>query len=518
MQHLPATKKPWIGAHLVNGATICGPPSVLEKVRKIPEFSRCKIISIPIRVPAHASALFTSNDVGWILKNTLAASWASYSSSIPMVSSATGKLIWAGNLRSLLQTALLEILTEPMRWDKINRELPNILRASGASHILLKPVATTSEAIVQSALKESFQKSGDSDGFQSFLSWPSMDEPSSTSVDIVYPEDETKPQGASGRHDQSKIAIIGMSGRFPEADDPEQFWDLLRRGLDVVKEVPPKRWDVKTHIDSSCKRKNTGATPWGCWLETAGLFDPRFFGISPKEAPQLDPGQRVALLTTYEALEMAGVVPGTTPSTQHDRFGVFHGVTSNDWMETNSAQNIDTYFIVGGNRAFMPGRINFCFDFTGPSYAIDTACSSSLAAIHLACNSLWHGDIDTAIAGGTNMVNNPDGHAGLDRGFFLSRTGNCKPFDDKADGYCRAEGAGTVVLKRLEDAEADGDPILAVIGGAFTNHSAESDSITRPHVGAQKTLFNKVLNTSGVDAHDLSYIEMHGTGKLVELA
>jgi acyl transferase domain-containing protein len=194
--------------------------------------------------------------------------------------------------------------------------------------------------------------------------------------------------------------------------------------------------------------------------------------------------------------------------------GVFHGVTSNDWMETNSAQDIDTHFVVGGNRAFMPGRINFCFDFSGPSYAIDTACSSSLAAVQLACAALWRGDIDTAIAGGTNMINNPDGHAGLDRGFFLSRTGNCKTFDENADGYCRAEGVGTVILKRLEDALADGDPIQAVILAANTNHSADSDSITRPHADTQKVLFDKVLNATGIDAYDLSYIEMHGTGTL----
>ena len=431
-----------------------------------------------------------------------------------MISSSSGKLIWAGNLRSLLETAVQEILTEPLRWDKIIEEIPRILRSNGASQIKLVPIATTSETVLYSALKEHHQSSTESKNYWPHSSaWPSPEDLADTSIELVYPDEEKPIKAAPGRYDQSKIAIIGMSGRFPEADDPEAFWDLLRRGLDVVKEVPPKRWNVKTHVDPACKRKNTGATPWGCWLDNAGLFDPRFFGISPKEAPQLDPGQRVALMTTYEALEMAGVVPGTTPSTQPDRFGVFHGVTSNDWMETNSAQDVDTYFIVGGNRAFMPGRINFCFNFTGPSYAIDTACSSSLAAIHLACNSLWKGDIDTAIAGGTNMINNPDGHAGLDRGFFLSRTGNCKPFDDNADGYCRAEGAGTVILKRLEDAEADGDPILAVILGASTNHSAESDSITRPHVGAQKALFRKVLNTSGVDPHDLSYIEMHGTGK-----
>ncbi|KAK4981176.1 hypothetical protein LTR28_002473 [Elasticomyces elasticus] len=229
----------------------------------------------------------------------------------------------------------------------------------------------------------------------------------------------------------------------------------------------------------------------------------------------MDPAQRMALMSTYEAMERAGIVPDTTPSVQRDRIGVFHGVTSNDWMETNTAQNIDTYFITGGNRGFIPGRINFCFEFSGPSYTNDTACSSSLAAIHLACNSLWRGDCDTAVAGGTNMIFTPDGHAGLDKGFFLSRTGNCKAFDDKADGYCRAEGVGTVFIKRLEDALADNDPILAVILDAKTNHSAMSDSMTRPHKGAQIDNISAVLNTACIHPNTLDYIELHGTGTQV---
>ena len=136
----------------------------------------------------------------------------------------------------------------------------------------------------------------------------------------------------------------------------------------------------------------------------------------------MDPAQRMALLTATEAIEQAGLVPGRTQSTQKDRVGVYFGSTSNDWMETNSAQNIDTYFIPGGNRAFIPGRFFFNFKLSCEIYTIDTACSSSLAAIHLACNALWRGEVDTAIVGGTNVLTNPDMTAGLDRGHFLSRT------------------------------------------------------------------------------------------------
>lgn len=256
----------------------------------------------------------------------------------------------------------------------------------------------------------------------------------------------------------------------------------------------------------------SGHYSFGCWLDDPAAFDARFFNISPREAPQIDPAQRLALLTAYEAIEQAGIVPDATSSTRRDRVGVFYGVTSNDWMETNTAQEIDTYFIPGGNRAFIPGRINYFFKFSGPSYTVDTACSSSLSAIHIACNALWRGDVNTAITGGTNVLTNPDMTAGLDRGHFLSRTGNCKTFDDTADGYCRGEGVASVILKRLDDALADNDPILGLILGAYTNHSAEAESITRPHVGAQRAIFSKILNDAGVEPASVGYIECHGTG------
>lgn len=217
-------------------------------------------------------------------------------------------------------------------------------------------------------------------------------------------------------------------------------------------------------------------------------------------------------MTAFEALEMAGVVPDRTPSTQRDRVGVFYGMTSDDWREVNGGQDIGTYYIPGCNRAFTPGRINYFFKFSGPSVNVDTACSSSAAAINLACNSLWRNDCDMAVAGGTNVMTSPDSFAGLDKGHFLCKSGNCKTFDDGADGYCRADAVGTVILKRLEDALADKDPIQAVICGAYTNHSAEAESITRPHIGAQAAIFRRILNDSGHDPLDISYIEMHGTG------
>lgn len=253
-------------------------------------------------------------------------------------------------------------------------------------------------------------------------------------------------------------------------------------------------------------------TPYGCFIDEPGLFDPRFFNMSPREANQTDPMQRLALSTAYEAMEMAGFVRDRTPTTQAHRVATFYGQTSDDWREINAAQDIDTYFITGGVRAFGPGRINYHFGFSGPSFSVDTACSSSMAAIQLACTSLRARDCDTVFAGGMNVMTNPDIFSGLSKGQFLSKTGSCKTYDDGADGYCRGDGVVTLILKRLEDAVSENDPILGVIAGIATNHSAEAVSITHPHVGAQQFLFQKVMDDASVDVRAVGYVEMHGTG------
>lgn len=181
--------------------------------------------------------------------------------------------------------------------------------------------------------------------------------------------------------------------------------------------------------------------------------------------------------------------------------------------EVNTAQEVSTYFIPGGCRAFGPGRINYFFKFSGPSFSIDTACSSSLATIQAACTSLLSGDTDTVVAGGMNVLTNSDAFAGLGQAHFLTKTPNaCKTWDATADGYCRADGIGSIVMKRLEDAEADNDNILGVILGSATNHSAEAISITHPHADSQSFLSRQLLSAAGIDPMDVSYVEMHGTG------
>lgn len=448
---------------------------------------------VPIHGPYHASHLYDARDINRIMESWPQEEFASYTPQIPTLSSETGKVFQLESLEELLKVSLEEILLRQLCWDKIIDSCASTLAAAPAKCTLLPISSTATQSLYSSLTKAGF---------------------SNLEVGNAIGDVQKDPEGANrtGRAEQSKIAIIGLSGRFPEAEDTEAFWDLLYKGLDVHREVPADRWDVKAHVDMDGNTRNTSKVQYGCWINEPGMFDPRFFNMSPREALQADPAQRLALLTAYEALEMAGFIPDSSPSTQKNRVGVFYGMTSDDYREINSGQDIDTYFIPGGNRAFTPGRINYYFKFSGPSVSVDTACSSSLAAIHVACNSLWRNDSDSAVAGGVNILTNPDNHAGLDRGHFLSRTGNCNTFDDGADGYCRADGIGSVVLKRLEDAQADNDPIYGVISGAYTNHSAEAVSITRPHVGAQAYIFDKLLNEADVDAKDVSYIEMHGTG------
>ena len=492
---VPQNSKPYISAYMPKSITLSGPPRSLAQLTSSKDFKDLGYKTFQIEGlygPYHAPHLYSQSDVEEIVGTLVPVSVNVRLKRIPLFSS-TGTKVKGASFEELLKAAVEQILRQPIRWSGMLEELESCLRVMAPKRFGIVPIGSMADQLIYTALKQ--------------MSLTPILSPKIGPSKLFSPENgsETNP-GAP------KLAIIGMSGRFPGARDNDAFWELLHQGLDVHKPAPALHWDIKTHVDPTGTRKNTSATPYGCWLDDPADFDARFFNISPREAPQIDPAQRLALMTAYEAIEQAGIVPDATPSTRRDRVGVFYGVTSNDWMETNSAQDIDTYFIPGGNRAFIPGRINYCFKFSGPSFAVDTACSSSLAGIHLACSLLWRGDIDTAIAGGTNVLTNPDFTAGLDRGHFLSRTGNCKTFDDSADGYCRGEGVGTVIIKRLDDAIADKDPVLGLILGASTNHSAESESITRPHVGAQRAVFSKILNQGAVDPYTVSYVEMHGTG------
>ena len=209
---------------------------------------------------------------------------------------------------------------------------------------------------------------------------------------------------------------------------------------------------------------------------------------------------------------MPGYTPYGSPSTAGDRIETFFGQTLDDNREANASQNIEIYYVSGGIRAFGPGRLNYHFKWEGPSYCVDAACASSALSVQMAKSSRRAHECDTAVAGGTNILTGVDMFSGLSRGSFLSPTGSCKTFHDEADGYYRGEGVGSVVLKRLEDAIAEGDNPQAVIKSATTNHSANAISIPHPHAGAQQKLIRQVLREADVEPNDIDYVEMHGTG------
>ena len=371
--------------------------------------TRLKSRYLDIESPYHAAHLFDAADVEQIVGYAAredADAVARQIPRIPLLSSSTGKIVTASDFTGLLQTVVQEALREPVRWDLVLASCRTLLAQAQTQKCAIVSFSSNAASMVSTTLAKDMS-----------IQVAIQDVSSSQATGKVPPSPPT------GRFEHSKIAIIGYSGRFPSAASNEAFWELLRAGRDVHREIPPDRFDWKTHFDPTGKKKNTSRVKYGCFIDEPGLFDTRFFNMSPREAENTDPAQRLAIMTTYEAMEMAGMVRNRTPSTQQDRVGVFFGTTSDDWREVNSGQDVGTYFIPGGNRAFVPGRISYFFRFSGPSLSIDTACSSSFAAIQAACSYLWRGECDTAIAGGTNVLTNPDNFAGLDRGHFLSTTG-----------------------------------------------------------------------------------------------
>ena len=488
---MPESARAYVTAVGHNECIISGEPQRLTQLERHSELIRnARRQDVPSTGHWHAPHLYRREQVTQILDPFVKTLHDLGHSHRTMLSSGTGKVIECQTARSLFELALVDLLGKSMQLDKLQQAIHDFVLEQQP-----KPVSMLTFQTSWDPLRIESATSTDSLKLQDFSGWCSHSRAK-----------------AKGRHEASNIAIIGMSCRLPGADDTEELWDLLQRGQETHKEIPKDRFDVKTHYDPAGKRNNTSHTPYGCFIDKPGLFDARLFNMSPREAKETDPMHRLALVTAYEALEMSGFVLNATPSTQQDRVGTFYGQTCDDWRDVNGAQNIETYFISGGVRAIAPGRINYYFGFRGPSYSVDTACSSSLAAVQSACQTLRAGDCDTAVTGGLNILTAPDIFAGLSKGSFLSETGSCKTWDETADGYCRADGVGSVILKREEDAIADKDNILGIILASGTNHSADAISITHPHAGNQAYLYRNVLHTAGVDPLDVGYVEMHGTG------
>jgi len=308
------------------------------------------------------------------------------------------------------------------------------------------------------------------------------------------------------------VAVIGLGCRFPGAENPQAFWKLLREGRDAVREIPRERWDINAYYDPNPDAPGRITTRWGCFLDRMDLFDANFFGIYPREANHLDPQQRLVLEVGWEAFEDAGQAPDRLAGS---RTGVFLGISSRDYtqylLRGNDPTGVDAYSGTGNAGSIAANRLSYLLDLRGPSYAVDTACSSALYAVHLACRSLREGESDMAVAGGVNALLAPELFIAFSRAHMLSPEGKCKTFDASADGYVRGEGCGMVVLKRLTDAQRDGDRILAVIRGTAINHDGRTPGITVPSGPAQRAVIAEALQDAGVSAADIRYVEAHGT-------
>lgn len=325
---------------------------------------------------------------------------------------------------------------------------------------------------------------------------------------------------------EGRIAVVGMAGRAPECDDLEQYWQVIEAGRDLAREIPPGRFDADSlFLDAGTKQqqqqqqqepgsspKCTSTCKLGCFLSNPGHYDARFFRVSPREALLMDPGSRLFQMAAHEALESCGYSCGTTRTIDPSRIGVLFGQSNVDGYETaHHEKGCDAFTLQALARPFPPARVAFHYGWEGPTYSIDQACSTSLSLIHLACAGLLAGDYDMVVAGAANVLASPHGWCLLSKAGVLSDTGNCKTFRDDAQGYCRGEFVGVVVLKRLEDAVAQNDRVLAVIPGSARNQAGNSTFLTASDAGTEERVLRQALRRARLRPEDIAYAEMHGT-------
>ena len=356
--------------------TVSGPPARLKAIFGTADFFRaCKFVTLPVYGGlCHAKHIYTKENVHQVVRTrSMELLNSKLTPQIPVHSTSIGEAFPTTNATDLFERIITEILTQPIQWDSVIQSVAQKAHDIGASQCQILvfrislPIHDLSAALTK---LPDFETST-----EELIPW----------IHDKTITDEGGPRGSL----QSKIAIVGMSCRMPGgATDTEKFWELLESGMDVHRKIPADRFDVDSHYDPTGKRVNTSHTPYGCFIDEPGLFDAPFFNMSPREAQQTDPMQRLAIVTAYEALERAGYVANRTAATDLHRIGTFYGQASDDYREVNTAQEVSTYFIPGGCRAFGPGRINYFFKFSGPSYSIDTACSSSLATIQV-CDSIF---------------------------------------------------------------------------------------------------------------------------------
>jgi microcystin synthetase protein McyG len=349
---------------------------------------------------------------------------------------------------------------------------------------------------------------------RSFFDKTPVQDPQVDVDEPVLETEEVPQQQASAPRPQNRaaIAVVGMAGRFPGGTDLEGFWNVLAQGRDAVTEIPRERWDVDAYFSPDRAARGKIISRDGGFLQRVDEFDPAFFNISPREAQSIDPQQRLLLEMHWEALESAGIDPQRL---RESACGIFVGLSAHDYellqAQAGDNEGLDIYFATGNSAAIAAGRVAYFLGTRGPALTLDTACSSSLVAVHQAMRSLRSGESALAIASGVNLILSPRSSIAFSQAGMLSPNGRCRTFDASADGYVRAEGCGAVVLKRLEDAQRDGDTVLAVLRGSAVNQDGASNGLTAPSLPAQKSLLRAALADADLQPADIDYIEAHGT-------
>ncbi|MCG8915259.1 SDR family NAD(P)-dependent oxidoreductase [Actinokineospora sp. PR83] len=336
---------------------------------------------------------------------------------------------------------------------------------------------------------------------------------------LVIPDRSAAPgvgTARTARTDREPIAIVGMAGRYPMADDLDAYWENLVNGRDCISEIPRERWPLEDfyHPDANeAVARGASYSKWGGFVDSFAEFDPLFFHMSPREVATMDPQERLFIATCWEAMEDAGYTKDEFARRHRGEVGVFAGVTKTGF-------NLYGPELRGAGRRGEPhtsfasaaNRVSYLLDLRGPSMPVDTMCSSSLVAVHEACEHILSGECSMAFAGGVNLYLHPSNYVGMCAHRMLSVDGRCKSFGSSANGYVPGEGVGVVLLKRLADALADGDHVYAVIKGTSVNHGGHTHGYTVPNPVAQRDLIRRTLDKAGVDARSVTCIEAHGTG------
>lgn len=304
------------------------------------------------------------------------------------------------------------------------------------------------------------------------------------------------------------IAVIGVSGRYPQADNLALFWENLKSGKDCIIEIPRERWDYRPYFAGEKNSAGKLYCKWGGFISDVDKFDPLFFAITPDDAERMDPQERLLLQTAWETMEDAGYNPWALHQKSQKRVGVFVGTMWNEYQLISEA-NLG---YGNSNNASLANRLSYHLNLNGPSLVIDTACSSSLVALHTACESIRLGECDFALAGGVNLSLHPSKYVNLSQLGMLSPTGRCHSFGEKGDGYVPGEGVGLVLLKSLAQALIDKDTIYGVIRSSSVNHGGKTHGFTVPNPEAQQDLIKQALAKAAIDPASISYVEAHGTG------